>query len=524
MYADPPGMQSLLTNPGGSGRVPGLDQVEELIHAGLSYADDSDALQPRLAEAVPSAENGLWKILPDGRMETVWTIRNGVFWQDGAPFTAADLVFSVQVNRDRDTGVVTPPILAMVESVEATDARTVVVRWKSTFIEADYLFTSGFVMPLPKHVLEQPFGGDKGGFLGVPYWRDEYIGLGPYRLQEWVPGSHLLMVATDAYVLGRPKIDQIEVRFIVDINAMIANLLSGAIAYPIGNGQLRIEQVLQIRDMTDQIRVLLGDRFGQAMALYPQFIDTNPPIVGNVEFRRALLMLIDRQELDDTINYGLSVLADSWLAPDQPEYPAVANRIVRYAYEPMRAVEIIQGLGYTRGQDGVFRDAAGQRLSLQIRYTEQNPTQGKTAHPVADYWKRAGMEVELASISPQLATNREYRVQYPAFELAGSGFGVQASSVKNYHSAQTALPENRFTGTNRARYRNPQVDSIIERYVVTIPKAERVALLGDLIHHQTDQLSVMALFYQASVAILGSIRIQGQTSGKVWNVHLWDVE
>ena len=67
------------------------------------------------------------------------------------------------------------------------------------------------------------------------------------------------------------------------------------------------------------------------------------------------------------------------------------------------------------------------------------------------------------------------------------------------------------------------MDSIIERYVGMIPKAERLALLGDLIHHQTDQLSVMPLFYQASVAILGSVRIQGQTSGQLWNVHLWDL-
>jgi hypothetical protein len=127
-------------------------------------------------------------------------------------------------------------------------------------------------------------------------------------------------------------------------------------------------------------------------------------------------------------------------------------------------------------------------------------------------------------VSPQLATNREYRVTYPGFELAGSGFGVQASSVKNYHSAQTALAENRFTGTNRARYRSPELDSIIDRYVVTIPKAERLALLGDLLHHQTDQLVVMPLFYQASVAVLGSTRIRGQTGGKVWNVHLWDID
>src|SRR3989442_605513 len=60
-FYDPAGFHQLLTNPGGtSGRPVGLYEVQELMHAGLSYFDDDEALRPRLTEAVPSAENGLW--------------------------------------------------------------------------------------------------------------------------------------------------------------------------------------------------------------------------------------------------------------------------------------------------------------------------------------------------------------------------------------------------------------------------------------------------------------------------------
>src|SRR5688500_10162541 len=48
----------------GSGSRPGLKELEQLVHAGLTIADSRGVLQPQLAEAVPSTENGLWKVLP----------------------------------------------------------------------------------------------------------------------------------------------------------------------------------------------------------------------------------------------------------------------------------------------------------------------------------------------------------------------------------------------------------------------------------------------------------------------------
>src|SRR2546422_703910 len=83
---------------------------------------------------------------------------------------------------------------------------------------------------------------------------------------------------------------------------------------------------------------------GTATPIFPQFIDPDPGIISNVQFRRALLMGIDRQELNDTLNFGLGTVANTWLQTDRPEYPSVASQVVAYDHDPRRAIGIIEGL------------------------------------------------------------------------------------------------------------------------------------------------------------------------------------
>src|SRR5438094_6376863 len=87
------------TRPSGSGPA---RAVVPLVASGLTVFGAQRTRHPTLAEAVPSLENGLWKLLPDGRMETTWVIHDGARWHDGVPLTAEDLVFSLQVGRDRE--------------------------------------------------------------------------------------------------------------------------------------------------------------------------------------------------------------------------------------------------------------------------------------------------------------------------------------------------------------------------------------------------------------------------------------
>src|SRR5687768_4281853 len=90
-----------------------------LVHSGLSVKDADGNLRPVLAETVPTLENGLWKLYPDGRMETTWRLRDGARWHDGAPFTTDDLVFSLQVSRDREMGALSAVEYAVIDAVHA---------------------------------------------------------------------------------------------------------------------------------------------------------------------------------------------------------------------------------------------------------------------------------------------------------------------------------------------------------------------------------------------------------------------
>jgi hypothetical protein len=86
-------------------------------------------------------------------------------------------------------------------------------------------------------------------------------------------------------------------------------------------------------------------------------------------------------------------------------------------------------------------------------------------------------------------------------------------------------PETRFVGSNYARYVNPEFDSPIDRFLTTVPKPQRMELLRQIVHHISDQLNLMGLFYDAEIT-LASHRVRHLTARetRLWNVHEWDID
>ena len=85
--------------------TPGSAYMGRLVMSGLTVEDDQGTRLPHIAENVPTTDNGLWKVLPDGTMETTWIIRRGAAWHDSTPFTPADLVFTGKVQQDPELRV-----------------------------------------------------------------------------------------------------------------------------------------------------------------------------------------------------------------------------------------------------------------------------------------------------------------------------------------------------------------------------------------------------------------------------------
>ena len=523
IMGDPAGLSNTIDR-AGAGGSPGLDAVEELVNAGLTQTNAAGVQVAQLAEEVPTIENGMWKLLPDGRMETTWRIRPNVAWHDGAALTTDDLAFTVRVGQDREIPALSNAGYNAIETVDAIDPRTVTVRWRQPFIQADTLFSTSFALPLPRHLLERAYVDDKATFTQAPYWSTEFAGTGPFKVRDWTRGSRITLAANEAYALGRPKLDEIEVRIIQDPNTLVANILAGEVLVNLGRG-MSLEQGIQIRDQWRDGKLM--SRLSSWIAAYPQFLNPSPPLVADVRFRRALLQGLDRQAMVESILYGQSQVAHSYVSPMDPEYRDIESSIVRYEYDTRRATEGIEALGYSKGADGTFRDVFGQPLSMEIRTTGGDDLQEKTMLSISDYWQRLGLAMDPEVVPRQRATDREYRANFPGFEQVRQPNDLTPNALMRLHGSEAALPENNYRGNNRMRYQNAELDALIDRFYVTIPRQERNQVVASIMRHLTEQVVPMGIFYNVEPTLVSNRLVNvapgAQGSSPAWNGAEWDI-
>lgn len=507
-------------NSGGGGAVDGAGELGGLTSAGLAVQSGRGEWEARSAEQLPTVENGNWRVLPDGRMETVWRIREGAVWHDGTPLTAHDYAFTAVLDREPEMPWLVDRVYRFIDGVEAVDARTLKVGWKQAYIRADQLTLRP---EYPRHLLEEPLTrGDKANISTLPYWTTDFVGTGAFRVREWVTDSHVVLAAFDRFFLGRPRIDELEIKFLADSNALIANILADAVDFTLGQG-LSVEQGMQVKERWPQGEVTAGVTTNNSMNA--QFLNPDPPILLNVQFRRALYMAIDRQQMVDEFTYGLSQVLHAQISPFEPEWPSVEPRVVRYPYDPRRGGQMIEELGFRRGSDGMFVDGTGKVLSVQIMST-QDDYNAKPQVAIADMWKRIGVTPDIEVVTPQKQRDLEYRANFRSFSVQG-GVSFGADGVNAMHTREMRTAERSYVGQNYIRYSNPQLDALIDRYFTTIPFRDRVETLAEILHFATDNLLYLPL-YQRVLPTLVNNRVTGITpmgQGNQWaNAHLWDVQ
>ena len=503
------------------GAVAGIQEIAWLLNTRLGDVQERlRVVGVRLADAAPTTDNGLWQVFPDGRMETTWKLRRDGRWHDGRPFTADDMVFTAQAGRDKDVPLLRNAAYDSVDSVTAPDPYTIVITWNRPFILADAFF--GDMEPLPKHLLEQSYNEDKLGFADQAYFTRDFVGTGPFKLQDWTLNSHITLAAFDAYPLGKPRIDEITWKFILDTNVMIANLLAGAGNLTLGRG-ISLQQALQAKEQW-------GDR-GKVdfwsigwVALFPQFINPNPPILGNLQMRRALLHALNREELAEVILNGTVPPVVNYINPGQPEFQDTLPAAMRYDYDLRRAAQLVEELGYTKRPDGFYFDGTGQKLSAEIRTTAEDDLKDNLMFATSDQWRSFGVDAQPLHIPRQQAQDLEYRINRPAFELTRQPDDFSEASLRRILGRESALPENGYRGQNRTRYQNAELDGLIDRYLITIPQRERMEIGRGIVRHVTENLPIMGVAYDATAMLIASSMVGVNAVDFTRNAHTWDVK
>jgi peptide/nickel transport system substrate-binding protein len=500
---------------------------QRLPNALLTVIDAQGMPQPELLASLPALNTANWQVLPDGTMQTTYTLRPNLTWHDGQPLTAEDFVFAWRVYSSPDLGQANQPPMAFMADVVAMDRERFVINWKRPYPEADSLSYSNREFPaLPQHMLGPAFDtlatSGRESFVSNPFWTQEYVGLGPYRIQQWHSGSSIDLVRFEGYALGVPKIGRVEMRFGSDANILVATLLAGAahIAPSLDSS----EPVKQEWSRTNAGRFIntISSINYLSFQMRPEY--ASPGATLDPRVRKAIAHLVDKQTLVDTIFGGNGILTDTPIWTGSQWGPAIDGSITTYPFDPRAAEALMNQVGFRRGSDGLYAGGEGRLSPLELVSTA-TPDKVQQTAVLTDWLKAAGFDTQQRIIPQAQAQDNEVRSTFPGVLVISGTSGEAALSL--LAGASIPGPGNRWVGVNRGGWISADYDRLYGAFNTTLDRGERVGILRQMLRIYGDELPLVSIaFSVGDEAVVSTLKgpIEGAPeSNPAWNIHTWEL-
>jgi len=501
--------------------------ARRLLNAPLMITDDKGVTRPSLIAALPTLGSDSWRVFPDGRMETTYQLRPNLTWHDGNPLTAEDFVFALRAVRDPEAA---PLFFAnpqsFIDEMLAPDLRTILIRWKEPFPEAGALLEND-IIPLPRHILEQPFDRDRRDtFANHPYWNQEYVGTGPFKLDSWQQGAFMELSAFDGHALGRPKIDRVRFTWIADPNTALANLLAGDVHVATNNAvQFQQGAILErewgARGGGSVLRSAREARFVQ-IQFRPEY--QIQPAFFDLRVRKALAHSIDKQSLVDGLLDGQSIVADTLPSPQMDYYQALLNGIPRYPSDARQADQVMAEVGWAKAPEGFYTNVGGTRFLADFRAFAGGSEEREQAILV-DGLRRGGWDLT-STVVPEISSRDvQMRATFPALTANVTQL-AERTLLNKLQGYAIPMAENRWAGTNRGAWNSPEFDRVEALFNTTLDRGQRDQLMIQMMRLVNEDVGVIPLYYNPdTIAHVGALK--GPTTSapdtlREWNVYEWE--
>ena len=477
-----------------------------------------------LCTELPTLENGLWRIdREQGASEATFHLKRGRKWADGVEITAKDAAFAWELKTDPQYEY-GPTQLVPITGVDVVDDYTLRIRYSTIWPFAD---SDIRVIFLPDHYYRPIWTHYKNE--GGTYWErfiaDERVSVkplvnGPFQVEEWVSGSHILLTRNPNYNLSEPpKIDRVLIRIIPDLNTLALNVRTRQLH--LTDGWLTLDQTKGLTETAG-----LEVTYLNPMWLEHVTLQINKPPLHDRRVRQALLHAIDRDGMNEAIFRGRQPTADSWLAPYHPAY---SPDVRKYEYDSAEALRLLAESGWKRGPDEALRNDRGEPLTLTLVTIAGDKLRSQVAEVIQAQWSELGMEVKISPQSARLLFSETLaRSNLPPGGVAiwrwvvGSEDAHYANTLwkpKDEHNLDHLLKKSPW---GRVR-RNIE---LIEQAVKTVDPEERYALLREQQEIWAEELPSLPLYWHVRVVTVER-SLQGYDPHPFaeigWNVEQWDI-
>lgn len=467
--------------------------IHNAVFGYISMFNEKWERVPIMAEKLPTLKDGDWVLLPNKKMRVTWKLKRGFTWHDGRPVTALDWRFTYGMVRNP---LAPPPaggrfILTKVDNVlvpNPNDPYEMVVQWNELWPFAGSE-PFGRAFPLPRHVLEPAYLRDPGKLKAHANWRLP-VGNGPYKMKEWVPGSHMTLEANERWPLGAPAIKTLTFRFILDSTVLQANAIAGNVdATDINNFNcLQMEQISQRNGRVNA-------HYREAMVWERIDFNLDDAWLKDRRVRQAIAHALDRKSLAEvSCSGGRQPVAHSWLAPG---HPAAHPSLKKYEHDVARARQLLAEAGFTAGADGVLRDATGKRVEMTISTTSGNSIREQIEQIIKEQLRQVGIDVRIDNRPASVFFGTMVpRRQFTHMAMYASLFTPESIPFNRFHSSHIPSAANNWEGDNRVGWRHAENDRLWEQLNSELDAQKRIGLFRRQQEVFAEELPSVPLYFR----------------------------
>jgi peptide/nickel transport system substrate-binding protein len=399
----------------------------------------------------------------NGNKTLTFTIRKGVKWSDGTPFTAADVLFTFKLLK-RYPGLDLNSVWSVLSGVTQKGDQ-IVFTFKQSAVPYFY-YVAGQTPIVPQHIwasIKDP----------VTYKDSTPLGTGPFTMSSCSPQVIKYQKNASYWQTGLPKIDTVYYPAFTSNDPANQQLASGEAQW--GSQFIPNIKAYYLSKSSD------NHYWFPPLQNVSVFINLKDPILSNVAVRKAMAYAIDRSRVSQIGEYGYEPPANqtgivtptfsSWLKPGLAK---------QYAYNPGKAMSILKAAGFVE-KGGVFQTKAGKQLSFTMINIGGYSDWVASAEIVASELKAVGIKITPENLS---STTYDADVYNGRYQLAYDG--NEAGGPSPYYELRQELysknsaPIGKSASSNWERYYNSKVDALIEAYGATTNPAKQHQIVGQL--------------------------------------------
>ena len=416
LRAEPKTLNPVVATDAPSQEVIGTMQAD-LVHINRA----THLTEPALAKS--------WKVSSDG-LDYTLTLRQGLRFSDGEPLDAEDVLFTLRVYLDE--GVHAPQRDLLIVggkpiTVSKINSQTLVFHFAKPYGVGERVF-DGLAI-LPRHLLEKTYQEGKLGQIGsLSTPANQWAGLGPFRLKEYVAGQRLILERnpyywkTDTQGHRLPYLNELVFLFVPSADAQVLRFQSG-------------ETDMISRLGAENFSVLARQQRGYTMAdagpgLEYNFLFFNLNDLGDktapetarkqkwfrdVQFRQAVSAAVDREAIVRLVYQGRGAALWGPVTPGNRRWINAAIPHPARSLDKARQLLRDAGFRWTNEAQGepALVDAEGKPVEFSILTSSSNADRTKMATLIQDDLKQLGMRVqvvplEFRSLIDRVTQSKEY--------------------------------------------------------------------------------------------------------------------